>query len=109
MVENMRLSAEIYKKIDNFCLDIKIESNAKRIGILGASGSGKSMTLRSIAGIENPDKGHIEIDGDVLYDSSKRIDLKPQKRNVGYMFQNYALFPTMTVLQNVLCGLKGSK
>ncbi len=105
----MRLSADIYKKIDNFCLDIKIESNAKRIGILGASGSGKSMTLRSIAGIENPDKGHIEIDGDVLYDSSKRIDLKPQKRNVGYMFQNYALFPTMTVLQNVLCGLKGSK
>ena len=73
MVENMRLSADIYKKIDNFCLDIKIESNAKRIGILGASGSGKSMTLRSIAGIENPDKGHIEIDGDVLYDSSKRI------------------------------------
>ena len=87
MVENMRLSADIYKKIDNFCLDIKIESNAKRIGILGASGSGKSMTLRSIAGIENPDKGHIEIDGDVLYDSSKRIDLKPQKRNVGYMLR----------------------
>ncbi len=105
----MRLSAEIFRKIGNFCLDIKIESNAKRIGILGASGSGKSMTLRSIAGIETPNRGHIEIDGDVLYNSSKRIDLKPQKRNVGYMFQNYALFPTMTVLQNVLCGLKGTK
>ena len=108
MVENMRLSAEIYRKIGDFCLDIKIESNAKRIGILGASGSGKSMTLRCIAGIEEPDRGHIEIDGNILFDSSKRIDLKPQKRNVGYMFQNYALFPTMTVLQNVLCGLKGS-
>ena len=104
----MRLSAEIYRKIGDFCLDIKIESNAKRIGILGASGSGKSMTLRCIAGIEEPDRGHIEIDGNILYDSSKRIDLKPQKRNVGYMFQNYALFPTMTVLQNVLCGLKSN-
>ena len=105
----MGLKADIKKTIGDFSLDIQLESDARRIGILGASGSGKSMTLKSIAGIEAVDSGHIEAGGRVLYDSSQRIDLKPQKRNVGYMFQNYALFPTMTVLQNVMAGLKGSK
>ncbi|MBE6042544.1 MAG: ATP-binding cassette domain-containing protein [Clostridiales bacterium] len=104
-----RLCADIHRKIGEFSLDVLIESDAARIGILGASGSGKSMTLRSIAGIEDVDSGRIEIDGRVLYDSEKRINLKPQKRNVGYMFQNYALFPTMTVQQNVMAGLKGSR
>ena len=105
----MRLSAEIHKSIAGFDLDVKIESDAHRIGILGASGSGKSMTLQSIAGITEVDSGHIEAGGRTLYDSERKIDLKPQKRNVGYMFQNYALFPTMTVLQNVMAGLRGSK
>ena len=63
------------------------------MGILGASGCGKSMTLKCIAGIEKPDEGRIVLDGKVLFDSEKRIDLKPQRRNVGYLFQNYALFP----------------
>ena len=72
----------------------------------GPSGSGKSMTLKSIAGIEPVDSGHIEVSGRVLYDSETRTNLKPQKRSVGYMFQNYALFPTMTVLKNVMAGLK---
>ncbi|MBQ9272947.1 MAG: ATP-binding cassette domain-containing protein [Mogibacterium sp.] len=104
-----KLYADIHKRIGDFDLNVLIESDAKRVGILGASGSGKSMTLRSIAGIEDVDSGHIEINGRVLYDSDSRTDLKPQKRNVGYMFQNYALFPTMTVMQNVMAGLKGSK
>ena len=82
-----------------------IESDAGRIGILGESGSGKSMTLKSIAGIESVDSGHIAVGGRVLYDSEEKISLKPQKRNVGYMFQNYALFPTMSVLKNVMAGL----
>lgn len=103
----MRLSAEVHRKIGNFELDVNIVSDARRVGILGASGSGKSMTLRSIAGIEDVDSGHIELNGRVLFDSEKKIDLKPQKRNVGYMFQNYALFPTMSVLKNVMAGLKG--
>ena len=102
-----RIKAEIKKKIGSFELDVMIESDAKRIGILGASGSGKSMTLRSIAGIEDVDRGHIEVNGRTLYDSAEKVNLRPQKRNVGYMFQNYALFPTMTVLQNVMAGLKG--
>ena len=92
-----RLYADIHRKIGGFALDVLIDSDASRIGILGESGSGKSMTLKSIAGIEAVDSGHIEADGRVLYDSSDKIDLKPQKRNVGYMFQNYALFPTMTL------------
>ena len=67
------------------------------------------MTLKSIAGIETPDFGMIQIDDKVLFDSSNKVDLKPQKRNVGYLFQNYALFPTMTVAKNIVAGLKGSK
>ena len=100
-----RLYADIHKRIDEFDLDVLIESDAARIGILGESGSGKSMTLRSIAGIETVDSGHVEAGGRVLFDSASKTDLKPQKRNVGYMFQNYALFPTMSVLKNVMAGL----
>lgn len=100
-----RLYADIRKRIGEFDLNVLIESDADRVGILGESGSGKSMTLRSIAGIESVDSGHIEVDGRVLYDSAEKIDLKPQRRNVGYMFQNYALFPTMSVMKNVMAGL----
>ena len=100
-----RLYADIHKRIEAFDLNVMIESDAFRIGILGESGSGKSMTLRSIAGIETVDSGHIEVGGRVLFDSAAKTDLKPQKRNVGYMFQNYALFPTMTVMKNVMAGL----
>ena len=104
-----KLYADIHNKISDFELNVTIASNAKRIGILGASGSGKSMTLRSIAGIENVKRGHIEVNGRVLLDTGSKINLKPQKRNVGYMFQNYALFPTMSVLQNVMAGIRGPK
>jgi len=100
-----RLYADIHRRIDGFELNVLIESDASRIGILGESGSGKSMTLKSIAGIEPVGSGHIEVNGRVLYDSSEKIELKPQKRNVGYMFQNYALFPTMSVIKNVMAGL----
>lgn len=103
----MKLEASIKRNIGSFSLDVTVKSDAKRIGILGASGSGKSMTLRSIAGIDAPDSGHIEVGGRVLYDSEAGINLKPQQRRVGYMFQNYALFPTMTVLDNVMTGLHG--
>ncbi|MDR1766629.1 MAG: ATP-binding cassette domain-containing protein [Lachnospiraceae bacterium] len=74
---------------------------AQTYGILGASGCGKSMTLKCIAGIEKPDRGRIVLDGRVLFDSEKHINLRPQQRRVGYLFQNYALFPHMTVLQNL--------
>ena len=105
----MAMEVKIHKKLGEYELDVHWKSTKKRIGILGASGSGKSLTLKSIAGIEHPDQGHIQIGNHVLYDSDSRICLKPQKRNVGYMFQNYALFPNMTVRQNILCGMRHIK
>ena len=93
----MAIEVRIKKKLGNFQLDIDFKTEENRIGILGASGCGKSMTLKCIAGIETPDEGRIIVDGTLLYDSAKKISLKPQKRHIGYLFQNYALFPTMTV------------
>lgn len=105
----MAVTVEIRRKLDNFLLDINFHSDARRIGILGASGCGKSMTLKSIAGIELPDEGRIEVEGRTFFDRGKKINLKPQVRNVGYLFQNYALFPTMTVEKNIAAGLKGGR
>ena len=105
----MVVNVDIQKQFGDFRLDIRFKSSARRIGILGASGSGKSMTLKSIAGIEQPDRGTIEADGRTLYDRERKISLKPQERNVGYLFQNYALFPTMTVEKNIAAGLKGGR
>ena len=109
----MGFLVDIQKKLGDFQLDITFSSNARRIGILGPSGCGKSMTLKCIAGIEQPDRGRIVIGtsddrsaNHLLFDSAKKVILKPQKRNLGYMFQNYALFPTMTVEQNIAAGLK---
>ena len=105
----MELSVNIRKNLGDFRLDVHFESGASRIGILGASGCGKSMTLKSIAGIETPDEGRIVFGGRTVFDSGQKINTKPQKRNIGYLFQNYALFPTMTVAKNIAAGLKGSR
>ena len=105
----MAINVQIKKKLGSFRLDIRFQSDSKRIGILGASGCGKSMTLKSIAGIETPDEGRSEVEGRTLFDRESKVDLKPQKRNVGYLFQNYALFPTMSVEKNIAAGLKGSR
>lgn len=105
----MAISVQIKKKLNNFQLDISFCSKSRRIGILGASGCGKSMTLKSIAGIETPDEGRIKVEDRTLFDHTAKVNIKPQKRNVGYLFQNYALFPTMTVEKNIAAGLKGSK
>ena len=101
----MSLIVDIHKSLGDFTLDAAFEAESGVTCLLGASGCGKSMTLKCIAGIEKPDKGRIELDGRVLFDSEKKIDLPPQQRRVGYLFQNYALFPNMTVQQNILCGL----
>ena len=87
-------------------LEADFEQEEGCMGILGASGCGKSMTLKCIAGIETPDSGRICLDGQVLFDSEKKINQKPQKRQVGFLFQNYALFPTMTVEENIGCGVR---
>ena len=100
----MSLYVDIEKHVGSFHLETKFEAANETLALLGASGCGKSMTLRCIAGIEKPDRGRIEVDGVTLFDSEKRINLSPQKRRTGLMFQNYALFPNMTVLQNIRTG-----
>ncbi|MBR6707894.1 MAG: ATP-binding cassette domain-containing protein [Clostridia bacterium] len=102
----MALQAEIHKRLGRFTLDMAFEAGDETLALLGASGCGKSMTLRCIAGVEKPDSGRIILDGTVLYDSARGIDMKPQQRRTGLMFQHYALFPNMTVLQNVMCGAR---
>ena len=105
----MSLIVDIHRALGSFTLDVSFEAENGVTCLLGASGCGKSFTLKCIAGIEKPDSGHIELDGVVLFDSEKHINLPPQKRQVGYLFQNYALFPNMTVRQNILCGLHREK
>ena len=104
----MSLTVDIKKDLGGFKLDVQFDTGGI-MGILGPSGSGKSMTLKCIAGVERPDEGHIELNGVTLFDSRRGIDLKPQRRQVGYLFQNYALFPNMTVERNILCGLNREK
>ena len=90
----------------SFTLDAKFTANGKPLGILGASGSGKSMTLRCIAGLATPTQGRIVLNGRVLFDSKQGINLPPHQRRIGFVFQNYALFPHMNVVQNIGFGLQ---
>ena len=104
----MSLQVEIEKKLNDKVLSVSFDTEGKQgiTGILGASGCGKSMTLKCIAGIETPDRGKIVLNGRVLFDSDKKINLRVQDRHVGYLFQNYALFPNMTVEKNITAGFK---
>lgn len=95
------LEAEIRKNLKEFLLEISLAAGEGCLGILGASGCGKSVTLKTIAGILTPDEGKIRLNGRTLYDSAKGINETPQKRRVGYLFQDYALFPNMTVRENI--------
>ena len=101
----MKLIVDIKKDFGSFCLTSQFETTDLITGLLGSSGSGKSMTLKCIAGIVTPDEGYIALDDTVLFDSKNKINIRPQDRKVGYLFQNYALFPSMTVKKNIMCGL----
>lgn len=105
----MSLKCKIFKDFGSFKLNIDIESHGGTLALLGPSGSGKSMTLKGIAGVIKPDSGYIELNGRVLFDSEKKVNLPPQKRNIGYLFQDYCLFPNMNVRQNILCGIRKFK
>lgn len=127
------LQVSLQKQVKEFQLDIAFTAGKGILGILGASGCGKSMALKSVAGIAVPDSGSIvlrhtgnggEPGGrrgqkteenkesfreEVFYDSGRQINLPPQRRRVGYLFQNYALFPNMTVEQNIMAGIEGKE
>ena len=102
----MSLSVNIKKKMPDFTLDGSFEAENEFFAVLGESGCGKSLTLRCIAGIETPDEGRIVLNNRVLFDSERKINLSPKKRKIGYLFQDYALFPNMTVEENIAFGLK---
>lgn len=105
----MSLSVDITKNLPGFTLEAAFAVEDGTLGLLGSSGSGKSMTLKCIAGLIRPDAGRIVLDGRVLFDSAAQIDLPPQQRHTGYLFQNYALFPHMTVAQNIRCGMRPNR
>ena len=102
----MALSVDIRKKMGDFQLEVQFEAEQETLALRGASGCGKSVTLRCVAGILTPDEGKIVLDGVTLFDSAARINLPPQKRQVGYLFQQYALFPNMTVRQNIAAAVR---
>lgn len=106
----MSLFVDIKKKYGKFELNVSFETTNNNIfAILGSSGCGKSLTLKCIAGIEKPDYGTIILDGKTLFDSKNKINLPPQQRKIGYLFQNYALFPNMSVIDNISFGIDKSK
>ena len=102
----MALSVDIQKRLGKFQLQVQFEAGEERLALLGASGCGKSLTLRCVAGIIRPDAGKIVLDGVTLFDSAAGVDLPPQRRRVGYLFQQYALFPNMTVRQNIAAAVR---
>lgn len=98
----MALTARIQKRYGDFLLDVDFTAeDGAALALLGASGCGKSATLKCVAGIDRPDRGRIALDGRVLFDSAAGVNLPPQQRRVGFLFQSYALFPHMTVERNV--------
>lgn len=101
----MSLEVNIRKTFGSYSLDVNFTAEDEVFGLLGASGCGKSLTMRSIAGIETPDEGRIVVNGKVFFDSEQRINLKPQERKTALLFQNYMLFPNLTVEQNVAAGI----
>ncbi|MEG4007036.1 molybdate ABC transporter permease subunit [Microcoleus sp. Pol11C1] len=100
------LCLNIFKPLSCFALDVGFDIGPEVLGILGASGSGKSMTLRCIAGLETPRSGKIAVNGRVLFDSAQGINVASKDRRIGFLFQNYALFPHLSVAQNIAFGLQ---
>lgn len=89
-----------------FLLDVRFKTDARRVVIFGPSASGKTLTLNAIAGLITPDSGHVRMGEKTFFDAATRTDLPPSERRIGYVFQNYALFPHLTVRQNIGFGLK---
>ena len=102
----MSLEVAIEKEVSGFRLAVEFSADGAPLGLLGPSGSGKTMALRAIAGLETPDRGRIALDGRVLFDSERGINVPARERRIGLLFQNYALFPHLTVAENISFGIR---
>jgi molybdate transport system ATP-binding protein len=107
LTDDRRLEVRLTKRLPGFELDVSWHVGDELAVLFGFSGSGKSLSLRMIAGLVKPDSGRVVLDGRVVFDSDARTWVPPQKRELGFVFQNLALFPHMTVRQNITWGLKG--
>lgn len=105
----IELIVHIQKQLPGFLLDVTFTTNQTPLGLLGGSGAGKSLILQCIAGLSEPDKGHIILNGKVLFDSERGINLPPRERACGFLFQNYALFPHLTIAENIAFGMPPQK
>ena len=99
------LEIDVEKSLESFRLKVQLQAGRGALGLLGASGAGKSITLRLIAGVVTPDRGRIVLNGSVLFDSASNTHIPPAQRRIGVVFQDYALFPHMTVAENIAFGL----
>ena len=104
----MKLEVQITKQQGGFTLDVAFAAEAPVVALFGRSGSGKSSVVNAIAGLATPDAGRIVADGEVLFDSERRINLPPEARRIGYVFQDGLLFPHLSVRQNLLYGRRGA-
>jgi molybdate transport system ATP-binding protein len=102
---DLSIYREVHAGTRAFTLDVSVRSDARRIALFGPSGAGKSLTIRAIAGLLRPQRGHIVVNGVALFDAAKRVNLLPQQRRLGYLQQDYGLFPHLTVAQNIAFGL----
>ncbi|MFP4100105.1 ATP-binding cassette domain-containing protein [Coleofasciculus sp.] len=103
---NKGLFVNLKKHLPGFTLEAQLEANGQPLGLLGTSGSGKSMMLRCIAGLDSPNQGRIVLNERILFDSQRGINLPSRQRRIGFVFQNYALFPHLTIAQNIAFGLQ---
>lgn len=101
------LDIRLRKRLENFTLELELAAPPGITALFGPSGAGKSMTLACIAGLTRPDAGQIVLNGNTLFDSEQNINLPPQRRAVGYVMQDYLLFPHLSVAQNIAFGLTG--
>ncbi len=102
------LDVAIRHRLGSFTLDVELTAPDGPLVIIGPSGAGKTLLVRSLAGIVTPDEGRIEVNGRTLYDSASGMTLAPQSRRVGYVPQEYGLFPHLTVRANIAYGLRGT-
>ncbi|WP_369038959.1 ATP-binding cassette domain-containing protein [Stenotrophomonas maltophilia] len=103
---DLRVQRRLQAAGQTFVLDVALQCTQRQVVLFGPSGAGKSLTLKAVAGLLQPAQGHVRLQGQTLFDAATAVDLPPQRRRLGYVFQDYALFPHLSVRQNVAFGLQ---